>query len=350
VSDQNATGEFQLPTDLVIESHTDSEAEIRAAYDVPETKDAKPETKAAAGETDPPVDDTTAAPKETAAPAVVRRSKALTRQEQIQADINALTRTKHETARETEAAKRELAELQTQLAAAKAPPAAAAAAAVPVPAAAAAATPAPKVSDYEDLDEWSAAVAAWSTEEAERRVDAKRAVTDAATEKQTAIAAANESRTVAVAQYLERGEAFKADHPDYDDVVTNNQDIQVSGVMEVAILTSEHSAAIAYYLGSHPDEAAQLAAETKDLDDKGLAFVRRTLEARIARSDDTADPHGAAHPVTGTAPAARTTTTPRPFSPVASGAAASTKRLDQLSPDEYFAQRNKTELEKNGRL
>jgi hypothetical protein len=354
VSDPNPS-EFQLPTDLVIESHTDSEADIRAAFDVPETKTPKPDTKPPVSDTEPPADDTIEADGETVAEpdtkpaAVVRKSKALTRQEQIQADINAATRLKHETARELDTAKRELAAVKAERAALVAPAATAAVITPLVPPVAVVATPKPKVSDFEDLDLWSDAVADWSTAEAERKVEAKLALAAAATQKTTDAAAANESRQAAVQEYQAQGEALKAEFPDYDDVVTNNQDIHVSGVMEVAILTSKHGGRIAYYLGTHPEEAAALAADTKDLGEAGLALVRRTLEARIERSTPST-PHDAAPPVTATASAARTTNTPKPFSAVASGAAASTKKLDQLSADDYFALRNKQEFEKTGRL
>lgn len=58
--------------------------------------------------------------------------------------------------------------------------------------------------------------------------------------------------------YTQRVSEFQADHPDYEDVVMNDE-LQISVPMSQAILEAEDGPAIAYYLGNNPEVAERLA-------------------------------------------------------------------------------------------
>jgi hypothetical protein len=341
--------ESPLPSDLVIESSTDDEAQIRTAYglhDEPVVDTPVAETPA----DDAPVEEPVVEPParaggriDAAADAATRKTKAQSRKDEIQTEINDLTRQKHESKREADAAKRELDALRAERATLSA---AAPAAAVVAPAAVAvveanAPQPQPQIEDFEDLSEYQTAISSWATEEAGRaaRVAVQSELTTerARLSTESATRAKEQARATYNAQLVE----VKAAHDDFDTLMAEH-DLAVSQVMEAAILTSPKGAEITYYLLQHPEDAASLTSDTAAIGPEGLSLVRRSLESRLS----------AAPSKTGPAAVARRTTTetPEPISPVSTGSPASTMRLDQLSPEDYMRVRNKEENEKAGRL
>lgn len=79
--------------------------------------------------------------------------------------------------------------------------------------------------------------------------------------------------------FLDRLATFTTDHPDYDAVVQRAPN--VPGVMLEAIRLSPLGPQIAYDLGSHPEDTAQLARELQSLTPDAVPLVRRLLEARV---------------------------------------------------------------------
>lgn len=110
----------------------------------------------------------------------------------------------------------------------------------------------PKREDFESLEDYLEAKADWKVEqklsEAERRRQEAEAVREAE----------NRQR-----QYTETWEqrASKAaeTYPDFDEVVTRNEDLPITPVMAQAIQGAENGTDVAYHLGKNPKEAARIA-------------------------------------------------------------------------------------------
>lgn len=81
--------------------------------------------------------------------------------------------------------------------------------------------------------------------------------------------------------YRARATVFAKTQPDFDAVISGTQGDLVSPVMQHAIFASEQGPQIAYWLGTHPADAAQWFAETKDLTAASMPFVKRQLEALV---------------------------------------------------------------------
>lgn len=106
-----------------------------------------------------------------------------------------------------------------------------------------------------------------------------------------------------LASYAQQVTELKQEHPDFDDVVKQAPD--VPGVILLAVRQSQMGARIAYDLGTHPEDTAQLARECAALSIDAVPMVRRLLEARVtatagARPDSASSavrPSAAAPPV-----------------------------------------------------
>jgi hypothetical protein len=121
--------------------------------------------------------------------------------------------------------------------------------------------------------------------------------------------------------WMERQTAFTATTPDYQEVVGANS-LWISDAMIGAILESEHGPAVLYFLATHPEEATQLAAESKDHPPSTVPVMRRLLESKVASPAPAAP--------TGPAKAASRSPVPAPISPVGAGPVVSETPPDQL--------------------
>jgi hypothetical protein len=103
-------------------------------------------------------------------------------------------------------------------------------------------------------------------------------------------------------------------HPDFDQVLTDADTLglQVSGVMQEAIVDSPHAADLVHYLATHPEECTQLAEESEHTPVAAAAVMRRLLESRISTAS-VAPSHGS-----GTTTRAATSTAKPPITPVGS--------------------------------
>lgn len=135
----------------------------------------------------------------------------------------------------------------------------------------------------------------------------------------------------------------RAKYPDFDAVVTN--DARIGPVLIDAILASEHSAEIAYYLGKHPQVRNELNAETPDYSVAAVNTTRRYLDSLVA-GQRTPPPSRAAAGTTGSALALAPPPAPRPPNPVRTGAEAPADSppddsSDSLAAHEQFYHRRR---------
>ena len=124
-------------------------------------------------------------------------------------------------------------------------------------------------------------------------------------------------------EFKARQEAFKAATPDFDEVIADADEIQVSNALISEIVESEHGPELQYYLAKNPAEAARLS-ELKPL---ALAREVGKIESRFTS--------------TGEKPAPKVTGAPPPPTPTAKSTATSTKDPGEMSPSEYRAWRAK---------
>jgi hypothetical protein len=121
------------------------------------------------------------------------------------------------------------------------------------------------------------------------------------------------------AAHQSRVTVARTKYPDFDAVVTN--DAHIGPVLIDAILSSEHSADIAYYLGKNPTVRLELNAETPDYSVAAVNTTRRYLDSLVASQRSSSPSRAAAGP-TGAALALVTPPAPRPPTPVRTGSIA----------------------------
>jgi hypothetical protein len=119
------------------------------------------------------------------------------------------------------------------------------------------------------------------------------------------------------AAHVQRLAAAKTKYPDWDAVVTNSP-VKISGVMQHAMLKSDKSDDIQYFLGKNPTIAAELNAESLDYHASAVAPMRRYLDSLVAGQRSTPPSRTAAGP-TGAALALVQPPAPRPPTPVRTG-------------------------------
>jgi hypothetical protein len=107
--------------------------------------------------------------------------------------------------------------------------------------------------------------------------------------------------------------------PDYTDVA-ENPDVHISNTMALAITSSDHGPKLAYHLGQHPEVAERIA----KMPDALQLMELGKLEAQI------------------TAPKPpKVSKTPPPITPQTGSGEPQTKSMDDMSMEEYAAQRSK---------
>jgi hypothetical protein len=203
----------------------------------------------------------------------------------VQKRINELTREKYEARRQVDALRAELEQLRTQVQPRQ---------------------PAPN--PQEDPEGFIAHLA---REEAKKLFESERATTAQQQE---------QARFQSLAQqHAERAVKFAAEHPDYAEAEDNLVSMLGQDPMLAEILmSSEHGPLVVHHLGTHLDEAAQLALMPPHL---RIAHVAR-LEARLS------------------APKPKPVTKAPDPTPSLGGGAPATKDPDRMSTDEWLAWRN----------
>ncbi len=116
---------------------------------------------------------------------------------------------------------------------------------------------------------------------------------------------------------------------------------QLPAALVRAVVTSDKSDDLVYFLGAHPEEAIQLARESADAPVSAAPVLRRYLESKLS---GTAALNG-----TGSAATTRSTAKP-PVNPVGGSASATPQPLDDLEfGPEYVRRMNKVDAEKGRR-
>ena len=128
-------------------------------------------------------------------------------------------------------------------------------------------------------------------------------------------------------KYQENVAAFRVEHPDFDAVVTNPAFPAPQKVAEV-VMESDNPAAVAYYLGTHLDEAAAIAQMTPA--QIGRAIGR--IEAKLSAPPPSETARQIEPKTVSKAPAPVTTL---------SGSPAVKKSYEDMSPKEYADARRK---------
>lgn len=138
-----------------------------------------------------------------------------------------------------------------------------------------------------------------------------------------------ESEQERAKRYQDSVNQFAEQHPDFYDVFHGG--LPVSVLMAEAITEADNPAAIAYYLGQNPDEAARIAA----LSPSGVSRAIGRIEAKLESQAAPAAVEQARQPETKTV-----TKAPPPVTTL-SGAPPVVKDLTEMSMADYDAQRRK---------
>ena len=126
----------------------------------------------------------------------------------------------------------------------------------------------------------------------------------------------------------EREAAFRAEHPDYDEVA-RNPELPITKAMAEEIMEADNAPAIVYYLGQNPQEAAAIAQMSERAMGRAIGRLEAKLSAQAAPPPPTQQP-----------PPKPVTRAPAPVTTL-SGAPAVTKSYEGMSQHEYEAARKK---------
>ncbi len=147
----------------------------------------------------------------------------------------------------------------------------------------------PQLEHYQSYEDYVEAVADWKAEAKAR------AVAEAFEQRESARERQERGRTL-----HQRITNFVQEYPDYPSVIESAKDLALSPVMMQVIAESEQGPAIAYYLGTHPEEGHQLAMDSMSVPLEAAPVMRRLLESKLAAV--TASPAQSASVVRSTVP------------------------------------------------
>jgi hypothetical protein len=170
----------------------------------------------------------------------------------------------------------------------------------------------PQLEKFESYEDYVEALTEWKLE---RREAAKAEQARADAEKQ--------QRAELAKSWQARQDAVRAKYDDYDEVV--GQEIPITGVMQQALLESDHGAELAYWLGSNPKEAERIAKLGPVAAIKALAKIEDSLSG------------GSSEPPAKPKP--RASSAPDPISPLGARGSVATKDPDKMTFQEFKAWR-----------
>lgn len=137
---------------------------------------------------------------------------------------------------------------------------------------------APRLEDFDDYNSYTEALTDW-------KVDQKLDQRMAQEQQKVSASRAREREAQAAAKFQERAQAATAKYPDFAEV-TYSDDVPLSPVMREAVLESEHGADLAYWLGSHVEDAVRIA----QLPPTAAARELGRIEASFAQATPAAVP------------------------------------------------------------
>lgn len=127
----------------------------------------------------------------------------------------------------------------------------------------------------------------------------------------------------------------KAEYSDFDAVLQDSQDVPITPVMAQAIKSSDVGADLAYFLGKDPEYAVKISR----MDPISAARELGRIESYIEYDKSQRKP----------AVKAAVSKAPSPIKPVKTATTSSGKSLEDMSPAEYVAYRNKQDMERRKR-
>lgn len=119
-------------------------------------------------------------------------------------------------------------------------------------------------------------------------------------------------------------------YDDWDDVIEDSSDIKISKPVQEAIVLSDIGGDVLYYLAKNPKEAIRVSRMTPIAAAKAIGVIEANLG------------------MTQQKPTKKTSNAPKPVKPV-KPAAPQAKKVEDMTPSEYAAFRNKQDLEKGRR-
>lgn len=170
----------------------------------------------------------------------------------------------------------------------------------------------PDPDNFASYDEYLDAVVDWKSEQREKQKEVDRKADEAKAQEQAKVRA-----------HVDRLEAFKKSHEDFQDLMEEIDDIPMSQYVQEAILDSDNGPELMYELAKHREEYARIC----KLGPVAAARELGRFEARIAKSSDIKTE-------------IKKTKAPPPIAPVGSKASASVKSLEDMDYDEFKRVRN----------
>jgi len=186
----------------------------------------------------------------------------------------------------------------------------------------AAAIPRPQREKFDSPDAYDNALIEWAAENAAKTAEAKIQAREA--ERQQKLTKdQQEQATKKAADDLAKAwrvkvEKFSKDHPDFMDVVIDNDDLKISQAVSTFLAEADDGPEIAYHMGKNPEIAERISQLSPAKAGIELGKLSASLEA---------------------AKKPKVSRAPRPVTPVRSANSAGTKSLEDMSMDEYAAQR-----------
>ena len=164
----------------------------------------------------------------------------------------------------------------------------------------------PKLEDFTDIVEFQKAVAKHASETTKKELEANR----------TAEAQRQYAKTLS-GEWAKKVEAAESRYDDFDEVVG---EIKPDSYLAVALLEADNGPDIAYHLATHKDELAVIA----QLSPSGQIRAVGRLEAKLAAEPPKPQNQSSA---------------PAPIKPVGGSSAPSTKKLSEMTQDEFEKKR-----------
>lgn len=185
----------------------------------------------------------------------------------------------------------------------------------------------PKLEDFKTHEEWVEAVADWKIEQRFAK-EAQQAVQEEASDRTKEVYDAHNKRIAeAQGKYDDFLETVNVETPWSS---KSPDDVQSAQAFQIAIYEAENGPDVLYYLGKNKEELAKL----KGLSPAKVQMAVGRISASLLQSDSPSAPQEKTEekPVTKAPP---------PIKPVGASGAKSTVNEDDLSDDEWIAQRNK---------
>lgn len=125
----------------------------------------------------------------------------------------------------------------------------------------------PTLDQFDSYDEYTEAITDWKLDQR----DTVRQQTESKRAEENRLAEAQKS-------FTEKSEKFRAITPDYDDVMAEIADVELSQGMNEAVIGSDLAAQLAYYFGKNPDEFERI----NELSPMQIGREIGKLEAKLA--------------------------------------------------------------------